>query len=582
MEINPTTNEINIKIVYYGPGLSGKTTNLEVIYQKTPENHRGKLTNIATEQDRTLFFDYMPLDLGRVGTLRVRLRIFTVPGQVYYNSTRKLVLRCVDGVVFVADSQEDKSEENIQSLENLRENLAEYNLSLERIPLVMQFNKRDLPNIMSIEKMNSILNSSLDVPVFPAVAVQGDGVFQCLRSIANLTLSYAENSVTNTKKRKSLSDSSTRIPKSEVKTTFQPPKKKSTTKTSFPFFKKPYKKITESHPVQNKQDMTPPSGVTTNHQHRVSPTPSLGIPQEKLQLPPATPRLGITSKNDSGVKKLSDIFKKKVSTSGRETSKIFRPKNETSGAFKVPERLDSQQESASAFKTPEKPIERQSEKKELHPNLIRSNPHPNVLRPAANKAKQTENKLHPNVMRLSGGAPKPKPAPVPPNIIKLPMNKPANRAEESAKTPSKITKQSVFKSEDPAKKLSESSLFRKEDIEPSKKLSESSLFRKEDIEPSKKLSESSLFRKEDIEPAKKLSESSLFTKKEDIEPAKKLSESSLFTKKEVKPSLIKPGKETKIRLSTEEFKPPTETAGRGLKSKIKDLKKYKELFGDSQ
>ena len=195
METNFNTREVNIKIVYYGPGLSGKTTNLEVIHARTPEDNRGKLSAVATDQDRTLFFDYMPLELGEICGLKVRLKLFTVPGQVYYNATRKLVLRCVDGVIFVADSQEDKKAENQESLQNLRDNLAELNYRLEDIALVMQFNKRDLPNTMPLEVMESLLNKDLKAPWFPAVAVKGDGVFQCIKSIANMTLTKVEDSL---------------------------------------------------------------------------------------------------------------------------------------------------------------------------------------------------------------------------------------------------------------------------------------------------------------------------------------------------------------------------------------------------
>lgn len=193
MEVNYSQQEINVKIVYYGPGRSGKTTNLEIIHAKTPENNRGRLTAISTDQDRTLFFDYMPIDIGKIGNFKVKLRLFTVPGQVYYNNTRKLVLRCVDGVVFVADSQVNKIAENIESLQNLRENLIEQNESIQDIPLLLQFNKRDLPDIMPMEELNSILNETLGAPYYAAVAVKGEGVFQCLKHIANLTMAKVGN-----------------------------------------------------------------------------------------------------------------------------------------------------------------------------------------------------------------------------------------------------------------------------------------------------------------------------------------------------------------------------------------------------
>lgn len=193
MDVNYGTGEVSLKIVYYGPGLSGKTTNLEVIHSKAPATHRGRLTAIATQQDRTLFFDFMPLELGKIGGLKTKLRLFTVPGQVYYNSTRKLVLQRVDGLVFVADSQSHKMDENVESLENLEENLAEYGVDIQNVPLVLQYNKRDLSDVMSIEEMDSIINSALKVPAFPAVAVTGEGVFPTLKSIAGLVLKSVEN-----------------------------------------------------------------------------------------------------------------------------------------------------------------------------------------------------------------------------------------------------------------------------------------------------------------------------------------------------------------------------------------------------
>ncbi|RME81745.1 MAG: GTPase, partial [Planctomycetota bacterium] len=149
VQINFALKEVNCKIVYYGPGMSGKTTNLEVIHQKAPKERKGELTSIATEGDRTLFFDFMPLDLGKVAGMNTKFQLYTVPGQVYYNSTRKLVLQGADGVIFVADAQRNKLAENLESLQNLKENLAEYSLDIRKIPLVIQYNKMDLPNIMT-------------------------------------------------------------------------------------------------------------------------------------------------------------------------------------------------------------------------------------------------------------------------------------------------------------------------------------------------------------------------------------------------------------------------------------------------
>lgn len=188
VQINFAAREINCKIVYYGPGLSGKTTNLEMIHAKIPSSHRGELTSIATEGDRTLFFDFMPLDLGKIGGMTTRFQLYTVPGQVYYNATRKLVLQGVDGIIFVADSQQGKMQENIDSLRNLEENLAEYGLDLFSIPIVFQYNKRDLPNVIPVEELNRALNK-FNAPYFEAVAITGEGVFPTLKKCAEQVLS---------------------------------------------------------------------------------------------------------------------------------------------------------------------------------------------------------------------------------------------------------------------------------------------------------------------------------------------------------------------------------------------------------
>lgn len=192
MDINYGTGEVSLKIVYYGPGLSGKTTNLEVIHEKAPNTHRGRLTAISTQQDRTLFFDFMPLDLGKIGGLKTKLRLFTVPGQVYYDATRKLVLQRADGIVFVADSQKTQKESNVESLKNLEENLKQNGINIDEIPLVIQYNKRDLPDIMSEEEMDESINSKLKVPRYGAIAVTGEGVFPTLRSISGLVLKAVE------------------------------------------------------------------------------------------------------------------------------------------------------------------------------------------------------------------------------------------------------------------------------------------------------------------------------------------------------------------------------------------------------
>ncbi len=186
---NYATMEMSAKIVYYGPGLCGKTTNLKWIFNQMPQVRRGEMVSLATETDRTLFFDLLPLRLGKVGDFSTRIQLYTVPGQVFYNSTRKLVLKGVDGVVFVADSQEPMLDANIESLENLQENLAEQKLYLRKLPWVIQYNKRDLPGILPIDNLNRHLNF-MDVPYYESVATQGIGVMDTLVGIANLTLKH--------------------------------------------------------------------------------------------------------------------------------------------------------------------------------------------------------------------------------------------------------------------------------------------------------------------------------------------------------------------------------------------------------
>lgn len=183
VQINFAQRQVNAKVVYYGPGMSGKTTNLEVVHQRAPSGNRGDLTSISTDGDRTLFFDFMPLDLGTVAGMRTCFQIYTVPGQVYYNSTRKLVLQGVDGVVFVADSSAAMVEENLESLRNLEENLREYGKSLATMPHVIQYNKRDLPDALPVEELNQLLNQH-NAPFFEAIANTGQGVFPTLKALA--------------------------------------------------------------------------------------------------------------------------------------------------------------------------------------------------------------------------------------------------------------------------------------------------------------------------------------------------------------------------------------------------------------
>ncbi|HLG20050.1 MAG TPA: ADP-ribosylation factor-like protein [Bdellovibrionota bacterium] len=185
--INYSSREINCKIVYYGPGLCGKTTNLQFIYKKTSPEAKGKMISLATETERTLFFDFLPLSLGEIRGFKTRFHLYTVPGQVFYDASRKLILKGVDGVVFVADSQVERIDANIESFENLKVNLQEQGYDLSQIPYVVQYNKRDLPNVSSMEELRGALNAN-GIPDFEAVATSGTGVFETLKSIARLVL----------------------------------------------------------------------------------------------------------------------------------------------------------------------------------------------------------------------------------------------------------------------------------------------------------------------------------------------------------------------------------------------------------
>jgi len=181
--INYSSREINCKIVYYGPGLCGKTTNIQHVFNKVAPETKGKLITLATEMDRTLFFDFLPLELGMVKGFKTRFHLYTVPGQVYYDASRKLILRGVDGVVFVADSQTSRFDANIESLYNLHDNLEEYKLKLDEIPYVIQYNKRDMPDIIALPDLEQELNPD-GYPSMEAVAINGVGVFDTLKAVA--------------------------------------------------------------------------------------------------------------------------------------------------------------------------------------------------------------------------------------------------------------------------------------------------------------------------------------------------------------------------------------------------------------
>lgn len=181
--INYSAREINCKIVYYGPGLCGKTTNLLYIHKKTNPDSKGKLISLATETERTLFFDFLPLALGMIKGFKVRFHLYTVPGQVFYDASRKLILKGVDGLIFVADSQVERMEANVESMDNLRKNLQEQGYNLDALPFVVQYNKRDLENVASVDELNRALNPK-GVPFFEASAPTGKGVFETLKEIA--------------------------------------------------------------------------------------------------------------------------------------------------------------------------------------------------------------------------------------------------------------------------------------------------------------------------------------------------------------------------------------------------------------
>ena len=187
--VNFATKEINVKIVYYGPALSGKTTNLQIIYDQVPTDVKGQFTSIATATERTLFFDYLPLDLGTVRGFKLRLGVYTVPGQAIYGLTRKSILKSVDAVVFVADSDPDKLEANLENFQDMCDNLREYGLDIDKVPLVIQYNKRDLPNAIPLEVLEDALNPEGRFPYYEAIATNGAGVKETLKHITKLAVS---------------------------------------------------------------------------------------------------------------------------------------------------------------------------------------------------------------------------------------------------------------------------------------------------------------------------------------------------------------------------------------------------------
>ncbi|THF88944.1 gliding-motility protein MglA [Deinococcus sp. KSM4-11] len=186
--INFAAREINCKIVYYGPGMSGKTTNLKHVFSRVPGHLRGDMVSLATEDERTLFFDFLPLDLGTVQGFKTRFHLYTVPGQVFYNASRKLILRGVDGIVFVADSAPDRLRANAESMRNLRENLAEHGIDVKEVPIVLQINKRDLPNALPADMIRSVIDPGKELLMFEAMSDKGAGVFETLKTVSRLVL----------------------------------------------------------------------------------------------------------------------------------------------------------------------------------------------------------------------------------------------------------------------------------------------------------------------------------------------------------------------------------------------------------
>jgi len=187
--INFAAREINFKIVYYGPCMSGKTSNLRWVFQQVPQNRKGEMVSLATEDERTLFFDFLPVDLGEVKGFKTRFHLYTVPGQVFYNASRKLILRGVDGLVFVADSTPNRLRANAESMRNLRENLAEYGIKAGDIPMVLQANKRDTPDALPLEMIQAVIDPEARLPIFEAVATGGMGVFETLKAVSRQVLS---------------------------------------------------------------------------------------------------------------------------------------------------------------------------------------------------------------------------------------------------------------------------------------------------------------------------------------------------------------------------------------------------------
>jgi small GTP-binding protein len=300
--INHATREITIKVVYYGPGLCGKTTNLEYIYKSATPEKKGKLLTVATETDRTLFFDFLPMELGTVKGMRLRTQLYTVPGQVFYDATRRIVLRGADGVVFVADSQRAMLDANLESVENLKTNLEINNLDPNSIPLVFQFNKRDLPDLAEPEEMNKILNYR-NVPFFNAVAVKGTGVNETLRKIIELVI------INLHQKDAMLKGSKPAAPKAEAAS--QMKDKEETAPLPNPIESKPQKvEIKEEEPEVQELEVIPDEEINGKSQDEPLPIEEEISSKEEENPSQENSNNKSNSKVDDVYKKISDLQEK--------------------------------------------------------------------------------------------------------------------------------------------------------------------------------------------------------------------------------------------------------------------------------
>lgn len=274
--INYAAREISVKVVYYGPGLSGKTTNLQVIHRKVPPEYKSDMVSLATETDRTLFFDFLPLDLGKIKGFATKFQLYTVPGQVYYNATRKLVLRGVDGIVFVADSAPDKMQENIESFKNLEDNLAEYGYKRENIPIILQYNKRDLPNALPIEELQRVINK-YNLPWTEAVANKGKGVFDSLKLIGKIVIDYLNRKYSKQPSRQSYSID----PNATAATnhsSYQQQQPKQPVQTQHPIQQQPVRQQPFSAPQQQYPVNQQPSYQRQAQQFAQKPQPQRTVP----------------------------------------------------------------------------------------------------------------------------------------------------------------------------------------------------------------------------------------------------------------------------------------------------------------